>query len=96
MKRTHPELLRTLIDRAMEAANRQEEMLQMRAAALWGEVVGPGINAMTRKRFCSQGILNVHLTSAPLKADLQFQREEIRRQINEILGKEVVKSIRLY
>lgn len=96
MKRTDPLSLRQIIDRVMDTSARRDDILAMRAASLWADVVGPGVNRMTSRRYVSKGVLHVYLTSGPLKSDLSFRRAEIARAINDILGLEIVKEIRLH
>ncbi len=96
MKRTEPMSLREIIDRVMDASARKDDMLAMRAAYLWTDVVGPGVNRYTTRRYVKDGVLHVYISSGPLKSELSFRREAIAKAINEILGREVVKSIRLH
>lgn len=96
MKRTEPMSLREIIDRVMDASARKDDVLAMRASYLWADVVGPGVNRYTTRRYVREGVLHVHISSGPLKSELSFRREEIARAINDILGREVVKSIRFH
>lgn len=88
--------LREIIDRVMDASARKDDILAVRAAYLWSDVVGPGINRYTTRRYVHDGVLHVYLSSGPLKSELSFRREAIAKAINDILGKEVVKSIRFH
>lgn len=96
MKRTEPMSLREIIDRVMDNSARKDDMLAMRAAYLWTDVVGPGVNRFTTRRYMRDGVLHVYISSGPLKNELSFQREAIARAINDILGKEVVTAIKIH
>lgn len=96
MKRTEPMSLREIIDQVMDASARKDDILAVRAAYLWSDVVGPGVNRYTTRRYVNDGVLHVYLSSGPLKSELSFRREAIAKAINDILGKEVVKSIRFH
>lgn len=96
MKRTEPMSLREIIDRVMDSSARKDDMLAMRAASLWADVVGPGVNRYTTRRYVSKGVLHVYLSSGPLKSELSFRREAIAKAINDILGREVVTAIRFH
>ncbi len=96
MQRTDPLSIRQIIDRVMDTSARKDEMLAMRAAYLWGDLVGPGVNAMTLKRYVRDGVLHVTLSSAPLKSELSFRRESLIARINEILGRPVIREIRFH
>jgi len=96
MKRTEPMSLREIIDRVMDNSVRRDDMMAMRASSLWPEVVGPGVNRLTTRRYVRDGVLHVYISSGPLKSELSFQREAIAKAINDILGREVITSIRFH
>lgn len=96
MKRTEPQSLRQIIDKVMDSSARRDEMLAMRASYLWADIVGPGVNRFTTRRYVRDGILHVCISSGPLKSELAFRREAIVARINEILGREVIKGIRFH
>ena len=79
-----------------EPMSRKDDMLAMRAASLWADVVGPGVNRYTVRRYVADGVLHVYLSSGPLKSELSFRRDAIARSINDILGREIIKSIRFH
>ena len=93
MERTEPKSVRQIIDLVMDRSSSREEFIGQRASALWPDIVGPGVNQATSRRYFSNGELHVHITSAPLKNELSFQREAIAGAINDALGREVVKKI---
>ena len=94
MQRTDPQSIRQIIDVIMDKSARKTEILAMRAAALWPDVVGPGVNRFTLRRYVKNGVMYVRLSSGALKQELSFQRQEIINAINRILGKEVLREIR--
>lgn len=96
MKRTEPMSLREIIDKVMDSSARKDDILEMRAAYLWADIVGPGVNRYTSRRYVSKGVLHVYLTSGPLKSELSFQRDRIMKSINDTLGREVVTAIRFH
>ena len=79
-----------------EPMSRKDDMLAMRAASLWADVVGPGVNRYTVRRYVADGVLHVYLSSGPLKSELSFRCDAIARSINDILGREIIKSIRFH
>jgi predicted nucleic acid-binding Zn ribbon protein len=96
MKRTEPMTIRQIIDKVMDNSARRDDILEMRAASLWPDVVGSGVNSYTTRRSVKEGVLHVYLSSGPLKSELSFRREAIITAINNILGKEIVKSIQFH
>ena len=96
MKRTDPLSIRQIIDQVMDTSARKDEMLAMRASYLWADIVGPGVNRFTTRRYVKDGILHVNISSGPLKSELSFRREAIVSRINEILGRQVIRGIRFH
>lgn len=93
MKRTEPISIKQLIDKVMLESDTREEMMQQRASYLWTEVVGAGVNRFTFRRYVDKGVLHVYITSASLKNDLGFLRQNIVKEINSRLGAEVLSDI---
>ncbi|RXE70494.1 DUF721 domain-containing protein [Muribaculaceae bacterium Isolate-002 (NCI)] len=93
MKRTDPISIRQLIDKVMLEGETRETVMQQRASYMWTEVVGPGVNRFTFRRYVERGVLHVYITSASLKNDLAFLRHNIIKEINGRLGAEVLSDI---
>lgn len=93
MKRTDPISIKQLIDKVMLESDTREAMMQQRASYLWTEVVGAGVNRFTFRRYVDKGVLHVYITSASLKNDLGFLRQNILKEINSRLGAEVLSDI---
>lgn len=96
MKRTEPMSVRQIIDQIMDTSARRDEMLAIRATYLWAEIVGPGVNHFTSRRFVKDGILHVYITSGPIKNDLAFRRAALMDEINRTLGRPVIREIRFH
>lgn len=93
MKRTEPISIKQLINKVMLESDTREAMMQQRASYLWTEVVGAGVNRFTFRRYVDKGVLHVYITSASLKNDLGFLRQNILKEINSRLGAEVLSDI---
>ncbi|MDE6079368.1 MAG: DUF721 domain-containing protein [Duncaniella sp.] len=93
MKRTYPRHIGSIIDEVMERCGLTDSLNDQRASAIWAEVVGPGINRYTSRRYVDRGVMHVYLTSAPLKNELQFVKERLIEALNKALGAEIVKEL---
>jgi len=93
MKRTEPKSVAQIIDETMAQAGLTDAMAQHKACYLWPEIVGPGINKYTFRRYVDHGVLHVYLTSAVLKNELSFHRTELVEQINRAVGSQAITSI---
>ena len=94
MQKTDPKSVRQIIDQIMDKSARKSDILEMRASALWPDIVGPGVNRYTLRRYVKNGVLYIRLSSGALKQELSFQRRDIIDSINRIIGQEVLREIR--
>jgi len=93
MKRTDPISIKQLIDKVMLEGDTRDTVMQQRASYMWTEVVGAGVNKYTFRRYVDKGVLHVYITSAALKNDLTFMRQNIIKEINNRLGAEVLVDV---
>lgn len=96
MKRTYPKHIAAVIDETMARAGLTDSFNEQRASAAWAEIVGPGINRYTLRRFVENGVLHVFLSSAPLKNELSFSRARLVEALNKYVGVEAIKDIRFH
>ena len=93
MKRTYPRHIAAIIDAAMDRAGLTDSLNEQRASAAWVDIVGPGINRYTTRRYVDHGVLHVYMTSASLKNELLFARDSLIEAINKRVGSPTVTEI---
>ena len=64
-------------------------------ARRWGEVVGERLAGDTAPLRLAGGILTVVATSGPWGGQARFLSEEIRKRANEVLGRPLVREVRV-
>lgn len=96
MKRTDPELIKTLIDRVMLEGENRQTVLEQRACYVWTEVVGPQISRYTFRRYVDHGVMHVYLSSSALKNELSFHRTRIMQLINSAVGSEIITDLQIH
>lgn len=96
MKRTEPKSIKEIIDQVLDQDNIRQAAREQRICYLWPEIVGPGINRHTTRRFVSNGVLHVYLNSAPLKNELQFHRAQLIELLNNAVGHNVIHEISIH
>ena len=96
MKRSDPVSIKELIDRVLDADNVRDAARAQQLCYLWPEIVGPGINRYTTRRYVADGVLHVYLSSAPLKNELQFHRSHLVEQLNRAVGVDVITDIHIH
>lgn len=93
MKRSYPQRIDEIIDRALKESNTQTSFNEQKICYLWPEVVGPGINRYTTRRFVESGTLHVYISSSTLKNELQFMRSHLIVELNKAVGSDVINAI---
>lgn len=93
MKKSEAESVGTLINRFLAESGNSEAFDRAKICFLWPEIVGPGVNRHTVRRWVDGDMLHVVISSAPLKNELMFLRSELTRRLNEAAGAEVIKNI---
>lgn len=93
MKRSDAQSIKEIIDVALSQSGVSGVIDEQRVCYLWPEIVGPGINRYTIKRYVERGVLHVYLSSAALKNELQFHRSRLVESLNSAAGKNVITNI---
>ncbi len=93
MKRTEAKSIAEIIGDFMQQEDIELTMLEHRALQHWVNVVGPGVNRMTTERFVENGVITVKISSAALRNDLMLSRSAIIAQLNQLVGKDVIREI---
>lgn len=96
MKRTEPKSFAQIFDENMALAGATDTLAEHRACYLWSEIVGPGVNRYTFKRYIEQRVMHVYITSAPLKNELAFHRQSLVDKINQAVGANVIDRIEFH
>lgn len=87
MKKTEAQSVSDIIHDVFRRAGLESTEARQRALYHWSDIVGPGINRQTTRRFVDQqGVMHVFIASAPLKADLQFMRSHLIEELNAAVG----------
>ncbi|MDE6513848.1 MAG: DUF721 domain-containing protein [Muribaculaceae bacterium] len=87
MKKTEPQPIGDIINEVFRRSGHQADADRYRALTNWVNVVGPGINALTTRRYVTEaGAIHVYISSAAVKADLMFMRRSLLDSLNEYAG----------
>ncbi|MCB0583357.1 MAG: DUF721 domain-containing protein [Phaeodactylibacter sp.] len=66
---------------------------QSRIKSLWAQLMGPSIAGYTKEIRLSKNKLYITIESAPLRQELSYGREKIRKMLNEKLGGEYIEEV---
>lgn len=93
MKRNKPESLKTLIQQYIKFSGIDGALVAGRIYSAWDSVVGAKVVVATRSKHFSKGVLYCTISSSVVRTFLAYDIENIRNQINNQMGSEVVKRI---
>lgn len=93
MKRRYPERIDIIIEKALKENDISASINEQKISYLWPEIVGPGINRYTTRRFVESGTLHVFISSASLKNELQYMRSHLIDELNKAAGSNVINKI---
>lgn len=73
----------------------EKTVLEDKVVALWPEIMGDTVARLTRSVEVKNGMLIVHISSAALKAQLFECRFELVKKINDAVGGNAVRDVRI-
>ncbi len=73
----------------------REKLYQTRVVKMWAEIMCPVISGYTRRIKLDGRILILYIDSSSLKAELSIMKEQILTTVNERLGEDYVKEVRV-
>ena len=59
----------------------------------WAGVVGPFIAQYTRDLYINNGVMLVQLSSDSLRTELSYSKSTLMRNLNQLVGREIVTDI---
>lgn len=95
MKNSNKSSIGNVIRQLIDDYQLRDKLLQTNLSHVWGQVMGEVVARRTLDITIRSNMLIVRLSSAPLKNDLQFEREKIRQRMNEGLGGEYIEEVRI-
>ena len=66
---------------------------ETRVKAIWEQVMGKTIATYTSNITVQKNILYLTIVSAPLKQELMYAKDAIRKRVNEAVGEEYIREV---
>ena len=95
MKRTDAQTLDSVLAEWIRENGLEKPLLEHRVVEQWGEILGKTIARYSRDIEIKDGMLRVRITNAALRQELFEQRFRLTQKLNDAVGGDVVKDIRL-
>lgn len=93
MRKNNQQTLSEVLQEIVAAYRLKPQMNQAKLSANWEGLMGKTIARHTSNLYFKDGVLQLSITSAPLRNELFFSREQIKKRLNEALGEEFIKEV---
>lgn len=81
------------LDKMLDEFHLKKTFQQSKAIELWDEVVGEKLASKTVPMKIEHGKLVIKVSSPVWRNELQFHKEKIKSDLNERLGKQIIRTI---
>lgn len=95
MKRKNEQTLQEVLHQIIKLYGLEQKFEQTEISQIWNEMLGPSVAKTTRNVKFDRGVLTVYLDSSLVKHELNMHRSRLASALNEAIGKEVVKEVKL-
>ncbi len=93
MRRTNEKSLGKILEEVIKDNNLGDGITQARINEIWVELMSrPIISRTTKLRFINK-TLTIYLTSSVIRNELDYQKEELKKQFNDRLGDAAIEKI---
>ena len=93
MRRTNEKSLGKILEDVIKDNNLGDGITQARINEIWVELMSrPIISRTTKLRFINK-TLTIYLTSSVIRSELDYQKEELKKQFNDRLGDSTIDKI---
>ncbi len=84
-----------ILEEVLAKSSLQKGIDEIAVKQVWHDVMGKGIASYTDDVVLKGHILIIKLSSSTLKEELSYGKDKIITMINDVLGKDLIKSIKL-
>ena len=86
MRKSNENSLKEVINQLLEQYKLRDRLNEVRIKQAWESIMGPAVGKRTSDIRIKNDTLIISVTSAPLREELQFQKEKIIELMNQELG----------
>jgi predicted nucleic acid-binding Zn ribbon protein len=95
MRKSNEESLKEVINQLLDTYKLRDRLTRVQLLHSWEKIMGEAISKRTEKISFKDHTLFIYLTSAPLKEELTYQKEKIKKVLNEELGGDFIKDVEI-
>ncbi|UCG27165.1 MAG: DUF721 domain-containing protein [Bacteroidales bacterium] len=93
MRRSNTQKLKEVIKEYIRETNIEDKLKETRLINSWEKVVGKEIARRTDKIYIKKNKLFVYFNSSVVRNELLLHRETIRKNLNALVGEEIIGEI---
>ncbi len=93
MRRTNEKPLGKILEEVIKDNNLGDGITQARINEIWVELMSRPILSRTTKLRYINKTLTIYLTSSVIRNELDYQKEELKKQFNDRLGESAIEKI---
>ncbi|MEP7168452.1 MAG: DUF721 domain-containing protein [Bacteroidota bacterium] len=94
MRNGNTKSLKEVIEELINTYKLRGKINEVRLQHSWEELMGKAVNKRTKEIYLRDKKLFIRLTSAPLKEELFYSSEKIKKMLNELLEGEYIEEVK--
>lgn len=96
MRNTNESSLKEAIEKMLETYKLKGRLNEVAIARIWEETMGNAIAKRTHRLYVQDKTLRIYLTSASLKNELEYKKDQIKDLINNELGENLIDDVSIF
>ncbi|HNR19942.1 MAG TPA: DUF721 domain-containing protein [Bacteroidia bacterium] len=92
-RQSNEESLKQVIEQLLDTYKLRDKLNHVKLLRSWETMMGEAIAKRTEKIFLKDDVLTIYLSSAPLKEELNYGKEKIKKLLNKELEGEFIKDV---
>ena len=95
MRRQNDQRLREVLLAVFQDYALTDKLLEVQLRQRWPELMGAAVARYTDEISLKKGVLRLRFSSAPLRDQFRYSTAELRDKVNEALGGEPVREVKI-
>ena len=95
MRSSNQQSLKEVIEQLIDTYKLRGKINEVRLQHSWEQLMGTAVAKRTENIYLRNKTLFIRITSAPLRTELLFSVEKIKKLLNDELGGEYIDSVRV-
>lgn len=93
MRKTNEQSIKEVISELFESNHMKGKLAEVDVINNWEQLVGPLIAKQTEKMYFFKGKLFLHISSPPLRTELNYTRSKIVEVVNAYAKQELIEDV---